>query len=165
MKPVPNPDAHYLRAAEGWLELSNPQEATAELDRIGRKYQGHPDVLSLRWQVHQRNSQWDACLVVARAQTESAPKDPRGWIALAQTFYYRKLFQNAYDIAVSKITAFPSHWPLYYDAACYACLTGRMDQARQFFQLAMVCGDAAEVRLRALADPDLRALWSAGKHD
>jgi predicted Zn-dependent protease len=158
--PIPAPDFHVLRAAEGWLELGNSAEASLELDKLSSITSGHPDVLNLRWQINQQAKKWDACLVLARANTESSPNDPRGWIALAQTFYFQELYQEAYDIAVSKITRFPKHWPLYYDAACYACLTGRLEQAKQFLQLAMVCGDATDVRLRALKDPDLQNLWT-----
>ena len=46
-----------------------------------------------------------------------------------------------------------------YDAACYACLTGRLEQARQFLELAIAMGNAQEVKLRALDDPDLEPLW------
>ena len=38
-------DQHHLRAAEGWLELSNPDEARAELEQIPDRWLNHPDVL------------------------------------------------------------------------------------------------------------------------
>ena len=152
-------EAFCLRAAEGWLELNNPAEAKAELSQISPEFQGHPDVLSLRWHICQRAKAWEDCLVLARQLTESSPNDPRGWIALAQTHYYGQQYEVAYDLAVSKITTFPRHWPLYYDSACYACLTGRLDQAKQFLQLAMAFGDADSVRSRAVEDPDLATLW------
>lgn len=155
---LPHPDAQHLRAAEGWLELGNPGEANQELDHIAVEWRAHPDVLTLRWQIQMRGKKWDACWVIARALTEDSPRDPRGWIALAQTLYYQKRYTEAYDLAISKITSFPEHWPLYYDAACYACLTGRLAQAKQFLQLAMTFGDAADVQRRAAQDPDFAAL-------
>src|SRR5262245_66624405 len=110
-------DRHSLRAAEGWLELGNAIEAAAELGQVGKDAAGHPDVLHLRWQIHRKAKEWEECFTVARRLTESAPSDPRAWTALAQTYYYTTRLQEAYDLAVSKITTFPTHWPLYYDAA------------------------------------------------
>jgi hypothetical protein len=158
MDRLPTCDLHHLRSAEGWLELGNCLEAHQDLDRITPELRTHPDVLILRWRIYQHAQNWDACLMVARSLTEGAPNDPRGWIALAQNFYFQKRYQDAYDLIVSKITTFPKHWPLYYDAACYACLSNRLDQAKQFLQLAMTFGDAMEVRRRAWEDPDLGAL-------
>lgn len=158
MHPLPHEDAQHLRAAEGWLELGNCHEANEELNQIAQERIAHPDVLSLRWQIEMRGKKWDACWIIARALTQDAPLDPRGWIALAQTLYYQHRYAEAYDLALSKITSFPQHWPLYYDAACYACLTGRLAQAKQFLQLAMTFGDASDVQCRAERDPDFDAL-------
>jgi hypothetical protein len=115
----------------------------------------------LRWQISRKAKQWGKCFEVARAFAQAIPLDPRAWTSLAQTFYHTNQYQEAYDLAVSKITSFPKYWPLYYDAACYACLTGRLPQAKQFLQLATAFGDAAEVKALAAEDPDLDALRQA----
>jgi len=158
VNPLPAHDQHRLRAAEGWLELGSDREALAELDQISAECLEHPDVLHMRWQIHRKSAQWQNCFEVAQSFARTAPNDPRAWTSLAQTFYYSKRVQEAYDLAVSKITTFPSYWPLYYDAACYACLTGRLPQARQFLQVATILGDEAEVKLLASQDPDLESL-------
>jgi hypothetical protein len=152
-------DQLHLRAAEGWLELGNPGEAAAELDGISSECSNHPDVLALRWHIAARGNDWPATMKFAQMLTQTAPEDPRGWVALAESIYFEKRYQDAYDLAVSKITSFPKHWPLYYDAACYACLTGRTLQARQFLQLAMAFGESNLVELKAKQDPDLAELW------
>ena len=158
MDSLPNPDQHSLRAAEGWLDLGNAAEAGAELDQISPDYARHPDVMHLRWQIYRKAAQWEACFEVAGVFTKTSPTDPRAWTSLAQTLYHTTRVHEAYDVAVSKITSFPTYWPLYYDAACYACLTGRLPQARQFLQLASAFGNEAEVKLLASQDPDLEAL-------
>ena len=158
MNSLPIADQHRLRAAEGWLDLGNTVEAEAELAAINSEGQGHPDVLHLRWQISRKAKQWKTCFDVARTFADAVPLDPRAWTSLAQTFYYTSQYQEAYDLAVSKITSFPKYWPLYYDAACYACLTGRLPQAKQFLQLASAFGDEAEIKALAAADPDLDAL-------
>ena len=156
---LPTADQHRLRAAEGWLELGNQREAGIELDGITPGLLSHPEVLYMRWQINRSAQQWDACFKVAQALVETVPDDPRAWTFLAQTFYYSKRFQEAYDLAISKITVFPKHWPLYYDAACYACLTGRLSQAQQFLQLAAALGDETHVKQLAAKDPDLASLF------
>jgi hypothetical protein len=158
MELLPVADQHRLRAAEGWLELGNEQEAQQELDEISSEFATHPEVLCVRWQISRQMKTWETCFEVARNLTEKTPKDPRGWIFLAQSFYYTGRHQEAFDLAVSKITTFPTHWPLYYDAACYASLTGRLPQAKEFLQIAMVLGDENHVKLLAAQDPDLEAL-------
>jgi hypothetical protein len=160
MRPLSVADQFRLRAAEGWLELGNPGEAQAELEGIDPALATHPDVLHLQWQIRRRAKDWDGCFALARTLTETAPEDPRAWTSLAQSYYYSARVQEAYDIAVSKITTFPKHWPLYYDAACYACLTGRLSQAKQFLQLATALGNEAEVLQLAANDPDLKGLWN-----
>jgi hypothetical protein len=161
VEPLPNSDALHVRAAEGWLELGNHVEASVELGQITPEHRAHPDVLNLRWLICQRAKDWNSCMEVARSLTDNYPSDPRGWVALAETLYFEKHYQDAYDLAVSKITTFPQYWPLYYDSACYACLTGRLEQAKQFLQLAMAYGEASAVRRKALEDPDLTSLWKA----
>jgi predicted Zn-dependent protease len=158
MNALPIADQHRLRAAEGWLELGNAEEATAELQQVDPAILTHPDVLNLRWQICRKIKRWESCWELARTFTQTAPKDPRGWTSLAQTLYHTQRVQEAYDLAVSKMSQFPKYWPLYYDAACYACLTGRLQQARQFLQLATAFGEEAEIRRLAAQDPDLTAL-------
>jgi tetratricopeptide (TPR) repeat protein len=159
MRLLDRSDALHLEAAEGWISLGNHTEAAAELQQIAPEHQGHPHVLYARWMVLKAAGKWDACLAIAQALTEAVPDYSRGWLALAQTHYGQKRYQDAYDLAVSKITRFPAFWPLYYDAACYACLTNRLEHASKFLQLAMALPGSDEVKLQALRDPDLERLW------
>lgn len=48
LQPLEEPDTHYLRAAEGWCELGDIEEATKELERITPMQRVHPEVLKLR---------------------------------------------------------------------------------------------------------------------
>lgn len=152
-------DIHHLRAAEGWLQLGNCEEALAELDNIAPLYRAHPDVLALRWEIYRRAKKWDYALAVAEGLAEAAPNDPRGWIKLCQTLYFTKKVQQAYDLATLKLRDFLSHWEFHYDIACYACLLGKRQEAEDFLKKAMELGDAKQVTLLARADKDLEALW------
>src|SRR4051812_11462461 len=102
MKPLSPPDSLHLQAAEGWLELGNHLEADAELDKITAAKRTQPDVLILRWHIYAKAKKWDACMDIAKAATAIAPGDARAWVALAETFYFQKKVQEAYDIVIVK---------------------------------------------------------------
>jgi predicted Zn-dependent protease len=153
------PDLHHLRAAEGWLELGNSSEASAELDQISRAYRVHPDVLVLRWHIYLAARKWHPCLVIARAVTESVPADPRGWLALAETFFCRGQVRQAYKIINAKVNAFPDSWRFQYDLARYACLLGKSDEAEFYLQRAMNVGNAKAIRRWAREDPAFEIIW------
>jgi predicted Zn-dependent protease len=155
-----HPDLFYLRAAEGWLELGNSQEATGELDQIAPPQRMHPEVVCLRWNISVKARRWTDCMDLARALTERYPDNPCGWVALAQTLYFTKRIAEAYEIGIAKSEDIPNCWQLLYDTACYACLLGKKTEAEQFLQLAMAVGDRRTIKLRALSDPDLQMLWT-----
>lgn len=140
--------------------LGCPLEASRELEHLDAALQAHPSVLDLRWHIYRDAGRWDACFETAHAMTEAVPEDPQGWLLLAQTFYFTYRFQEALDLIVSKIPVFPTHWTLYYDAACYACRLAKLAHAQEFLDVAIGFGHGNEVRRKALADVDLQALWS-----
>jgi hypothetical protein len=155
----PYPDAHYVAAAEGWLDLGDPEQALNELEQVRPSLRTHPEVLLLRWGLHARTRDWPPCLLIAHCLTERVPADARSWVALARTFYLCGEVPKAYRVALSKVGVFPRSWLLLYDAARYACLLGKRRQAERYLRRAMAAGDKRTIKLQALADPDLEALW------
>jgi predicted Zn-dependent protease len=153
-----HPDTFCFEAAQGWLELGNPHEAREELDRIPVAQRLHPDALYLRWQISAELNEWSRCLAIARALTEHAPEDPRGWMALARCFQQKGKLEKAYRIAIDHVTRFPASWQMLYQTARYACLTGRPGQAQYYLELASAIGDARAIKLQAARDPDLATL-------
>jgi tetratricopeptide (TPR) repeat protein len=154
------PDLFFLQAAEGWFELGNLDEANNELEQISSRKRTHPDVLRLRWRIQARSRRWDCCLVIGRALTEGYPSDPRSWITLAETFYLLGEVQKAYRIATANVADFPYCWQLLHDAACYACLVGKFDEARLYFQQAISLGEPKAICPRAIDDPQFKAAWN-----
>lgn len=152
------PNRFYYEAAEGWLLLGDDRESLRELEQISADQNTHPDVLNLRWRISSKRGEWDHCLVVARAMTQLYPTDARSWIALAESFYALGDVHKAFKIAAANCADFPDCWSLLYDAACYACLVGKFDKAKHYFQLAMQVGDPKAIRSKASQDPNLKAL-------
>jgi hypothetical protein len=52
-------DRQHLKHAQGWLGLGNWPEADKDLDSITPEMQGHPDVLRVRFGVHEKTNNWE----------------------------------------------------------------------------------------------------------
>ena len=70
----------HLRAAEGWVELTNPAEALLELEAIAPEERSHPAVLEMFWHVYVAWRKWQPAFEVANQLIESHPEGPSGWI-------------------------------------------------------------------------------------
>jgi len=153
-----HPDNHFLRAAEGWLELGCPMEAVRELDAIHAENQLNPDVLKLRWQIHARGGHWEAALAVAQTITTMTPRISFGWLHLAFSLHELKRTQEAYDTLKPVLERFHDNWLFRYNLACYSCQLGKIDEARHWLEHACALGNEQEVRKLASADKDLAPL-------
>src|SRR5262245_36329522 len=88
-------DMIRLRAAEGWLELGIPQEASDELQHIAAQHQEHPDVMQARWHVNAKLQRWDLCVEIGKTMAELTPNKSLGWINYANALFYLKKYQEA----------------------------------------------------------------------
>jgi len=165
MKVLEPPDSHFLSAAEGWLELGRPDEATRELDQIAPVWRNHPDVLERRWHIAAYAREWCQCLELARSLIDQEPTRVTGWIH--QAYALRRVgeggLQLAWDALLPAAGRFPRNPIIPFNLACYACQMGRMDEARQWlaraFSIGRVIGTADAIKSMALQDQDLEALW------
>jgi len=158
-EPVERPDSLYLEAAEGWLELGNPREASAELDRIADHLMLHPAVLSVRWQIFAAIRSWEAALEVAVGSTELDPDEPAAWVHRSYSLHELKRTAEARDVLLSVVEKFPGSATMRYNLACYECQLGHLDVAKDWLHKAFALGDAKQMKLAALDDPDLQPLW------
>src|SRR5579872_1828414 len=92
------PDLHHLNAAEGWLGLGDHLEATAELLQITPDLNAHPKVLEVRWHLHAKAREWNACVLVAEKLVKAAPDCPHGWLSRSAALYYSRRTQEAHDL-------------------------------------------------------------------
>jgi predicted Zn-dependent protease len=158
-------DHHHLRAAQGWLELGNWREANAELENITPQQRAHPDVLRLRVDIYDAAKKWDYVVEVASALSRMIPDDSFGHIRLAFALHELKRTQGALDALLPVADKFPEQWEISYNLACYSCQLGDMIAARDWLAQAFRLGDANEIKLQALEDPDLAPLWRIGEPD
>jgi tetratricopeptide (TPR) repeat protein len=165
VNPLEPPDNHHLRAAEGWLELGHPGEASQELRKINPELHSHPDVLEVRWQVYAWCMEWNACVTISKALMELAPDRVAGWIYRA--YALRRAtgggLQVAWDALFPAVARFPDVLLIPFNLACYAAQLGRLPEARDWLKRALEIAEKAGkhnlVRLRALSEPDLEPLW------
>lgn len=153
------PDSHYVNAAWGWLELENPAEAVAELERLSPPAQNHPDVLSLRWELLAPQKNWLEALEIARALVQLAPDRADSWIKQSFALHELKRTQEAWDALCSVSDHFPKISTISYNLACYACQLDQAPAALVWLRRAMKIGGKECVRKMALSDPDLKTLW------
>ncbi len=159
MSGLKSPDSHHLKAAEGWLELSNADEAARELDRIAPRQRSHPDVLETRWSVCAAREDWAGALTVAEGLVAQAPDRCSGWIHRSYSLHELRRTQEARDQLLPAASRFPKVSTIPYNLACYDCQLGRLAEARVWLARALRIGPREEIVALASKDADLQPLW------
>jgi hypothetical protein len=160
MKTLEPPDTFHVDAARGWLGLGDAVSAAAELEHITPPCRTHPAVLHARCEIYHRTKEWDALIAVAETLIEIAPKDPQGWVHRSFALHELKRTLEAFDQLLPAARQFPRNWLIPYNLACYCAQLARLQDSRTFLEAAFALGDAKELKLMALADPDLEPLWT-----
>lgn len=151
-------DQRYLEAAEGWLELGLPLEASAELAKITPTLQDHPAVLELRWHIFAKEKKWEACVAVANASIRLQPERSDGWVHRSFALHEMKRTQEALDQLLPVADKFPKVWLIPYNLACYASRLHQFDEAQKWLNRALAV-DKKSAKHAALDDEDLQPLW------
>lgn len=153
------PDNHHLSAAEGWLELGNAREAQLELESISLAAQGRIEVLAVRWGILAKFKAWEQCVVVADRMVALASDEIFGWIHRSYALHELKRTLEARDCLQPAVKLFPKAETIPYNLACYESQLGNLAAARDWFRRALKLHNQAELKARALEDPDLQPLW------
>jgi predicted Zn-dependent protease len=159
MQKLDAPDRRHLEAAQGWLGLGNHIEANEELEKITPELRAHPDVLAMRYEVNAASKKWDAAGEIANAMCRLAPHSLFGFIDAAFALHQLKRTRDALNVLLPLVERFPDEAMLFYNLACYCCVLGDRKQALEFLKRAIDLVGSSELKLRALNDPDLAALW------
>lgn len=162
MRPIGPPDLFAVRAAEGWLALGDVGEARAELERVSGENTDHPQVLDVRWQVAAMAGDWRGAHRLAVRMVALHPELVAGWIH--RSYAARRMDGGGLEAALGELLPaaerFPEEPMVAFNLACYLAQSGAADEAWRWFVEACRRGDADAVRKAALADEDLRPLWS-----
>ena len=162
MQKLDSPDSHHLDAAIGWLGLGCADDARDELGKISPANQNQADVLEVRWTLCAHEKRWDDALNIAELELKSAPGDAGGW--LHRAYALRRVdhggLPQAWDALLPAAEKFPGEPVIAYNLSCYACQMQQLDLARTWLHRAARAGNKEAIRKMALADDDLKPLWT-----
>lgn len=126
-----------LAAAEGFVQLGLYQDGWDELERLAPEARSTPPVLRLRLHIFAGMKRWDDVNVLGRSLLAKLPPDtaphPPG-----------------------ALRAF--HAEVLYRLGCAECQLRNMVEAKAALERAFTL--SPDLRLRALDDPDLEAIWA-----
>ena len=163
MPPLEPPDNFVLAACEGWFELGNLREATAEWDRLSPRGRRHPAALELRWHLLAHQESWDEAVEAGDQLVACHPESCTGWLhrAYAVRRASRGGLAQAWDALRPAADLFPEQETVAYNLACYATQLGRTDEGWEWYLRAFqLSKNTEETRGRALIDPDLAPLYA-----
>jgi len=162
--PFPRNDRLHLNAAEGWLGLSDPAEAMAELEMISDAYRQHPIILQVFWETYAQWEKWRPAREVAQKLVELCPDDSFGWVHRA--YALRRTdgggIEKAWDLLLPAAVRFPDEPIIPYNLACYCAQLNKLSEARDWLAKAMAIGHSKTIQEMAMNDPDLEPLRAIG---
>ena len=157
-------ERQLLRAATGWLELGNPDEAFNELEKITPFHRAHPDVLKLRWRIYDSAGKHQSAFGVAQGLSRLLPDDaePFVWRSYSARRMKGGGLGLALELLLDVVNDFPGEPILPFNIACYHCQRGDLNEAKTWLHTAYeVAGRNGTLRYwktKTLDDDDLAEL-------
>jgi tetratricopeptide (TPR) repeat protein len=152
------PTHRRVSFALGYTALGMLNEASEELEAIGFEDRFLPEVLSARIDLHMEAKHWDALVGLGRRLATDCPHKFQGWMSWA---YALKELNRPAEARAVLLEAEPLHGEkcalLHYNLACYECVLGSLDQARE--RLRRACLIDPDFKNTALDDSDLQPIW------
>jgi len=134
-------------------------EADAELDKIDPFNRAAPEVLALRIGIYRGLEKWELMQEIARRLAEFQPDDIQWTLSLAYATRRANSIEAAKKVLLSAEPRFPKEAAIRYNLACYFCQTGDIPSAKNYLKQAFEID--LSLRLAALEDEDLKALWGS----
>ena len=145
-----------ILAAQGYHELGLWREAWQELDGLVDAAQNRPDVLEMRVLILINERKWREALSLSRRLADVAPNEEGGWVHAAYCLHELGRTPEAIQALLSAPQSLREKAIFHYNLACYSCVVGKIDEARE----ALFKSFALDKRYRdfARADHDLEPL-------
>ena len=145
-----------ILAAQGYHELGLWREAWRELDGLSEAAQNRPDILEMRVLILINERKWREALALSRQLAEIAPEEEGGWVHSAYCLHELGRTSDAINALLSAPPSLREKAIFHYNFACYSCVLGRIDAARE----ALFRSFALDKRYRdfARSDHDLKPL-------
>lgn len=146
----------HLLAASGYLELGMIEDAARELMEIPPDDRGRNEIIGFCVHLYSQWQRWGMAAAAARRMVEIDPGQPQWWVSLAYATRRHESVEKAEEILLEARKLHPKEAIIYYNLACYACVTGRLEQARERLNTAI--GMDESIRDLARNDVDLKPM-------
>lgn len=159
MEPLEPPASHHVKAAFGWIELGNVNEALAELDCITPNLQSLMAVKASRLDCLIAGKRWDDAVKLAAELCADYPDESGFWLhnAYATRRCEGGSIEAAYEMLAPCVERFPEQWLIAFNVACYLCRMDRLPEAEAMLDIARLTGGERVDEL-AKDDEDLMPL-------
>jgi Flp pilus assembly protein TadD len=144
-------------ASSGYLELGMLDDAALALEEIEPEDKTRTEVLGARVVLYIAAKKWDMAAAVASHLVKVEPENEAWWINLAYSVRRSEGIEQAEAILLRARAIHPKVAMIAFNLACYASVTGRMEEAKERLRNAIDLDK--DVRILALHDEDLRPLW------
>jgi predicted Zn-dependent protease len=161
MKVSEESDRRHLEAAEGWLELGNWEEGTAELQQLSQDASSHPETLRVLIGFLAAAGQWALAGLSVLAMCLKFPDHSYGWYLLGMTLNRAGRSAQARDGVLAVIEQVRDRLPLYFCLACCEYRLGNLKEARRWLKKSMVLRGTAMKEIVLAAEPGLMDLCKA----
>ena len=148
---------HQLKAAQGFLELGDPDSAWEELESIPAEYRAHPTVLWMRLEIYRSKRRWSEMMEIAQHLVKVEPHNPCHWVHLAWAERRAINIEKAERTLLMAMARFPDVGTIHYNLGCYSCVAGRIEEGKERLETALRLEPS--LRADALEDEDLVGIW------
>jgi Flp pilus assembly protein TadD len=145
-------------AASGYCELGMFDEAARALEEIDPEDRTKKEVLSARVDLYMAAKNWSSVAEVAQHLVNVEPENATWWINLAYATRRAENIEKAEALLQQARKLHPDNPIIAFNLSCYACVTGRIDEAKIHLKEAIMLD--SKVRELAIRDEDLKTLWS-----
>lgn len=148
--------AHYISAAQGYLELGMVDEALAELERIPEADRENDEVLQLRVYILMRARRWNDALTTCEALRQTRPELSLGYIHGAFCLHELGRTPEAMRMLLEGPASLLREPVYFYNLGCYHAVLGNLKEAENYLRMSFNMD--AKFREIARYDPDLKAV-------
>lgn len=150
-----------FRAAEGWLELGNLDEAANELNSLPPKFKSSAQFVRLFAQIYSRAGAWSNVGLLCDTLLQRDPEDSFALLLQAEALHRQGKTRAAIEFLAPAFDVLPNYEEtvrFHYAMARYHSAIGLKDAALTCIEKAI----HLDKRLRgtALSDPELAAIWT-----
>ena len=147
----------HVLASSGYLELGMLDDAALALEEIEPEDKTRTEVLGARMALYVTAKKWDMAAAVASHLVKVEPENEIWWINLAYSVRRSEGVEQAEAILLRAQAIHPKVAMIVFNLACYASVTGRMEEAKERLRHAIQLDK--DIRGLALDDEDLKPLW------